>query len=135
MVKTIRNVCIFFNAIQKYGWDNFEHIILEEGLTEEEAVEKEKYYIALWHTNDDNYGYNLTAGGEISPKGWGEKVSKMLIGNKHTYGLVLSEERRQHISEERKEYARTHTFSNRGMNEEEEARRRENLKPVNRVVV
>lgn len=30
--------CIYlWNAIQKYGWDNIEHIILLEGLTAEEA--------------------------------------------------------------------------------------------------
>lgn len=33
----------FYKAIQKYGWDNFEHIILEQHIkTTEEADEKRK---------------------------------------------------------------------------------------------
>lgn len=35
-------------AIKKYGWNNFTHIILEDNiLTQEEANEKERYYIAF----------------------------------------------------------------------------------------
>ena len=30
----------FYVAIQKYGWDNFEHVILFDGLTEQEAKQK-----------------------------------------------------------------------------------------------
>ena len=37
----------FVNAINKYGWDNIKHEILETGLTHKEAKEKEKYYIEL----------------------------------------------------------------------------------------
>lgn len=51
----------FWNAIQKYGFDSFEHVILEENLTYEEACEREIYYIALYDTT--NTGYNVALGG------------------------------------------------------------------------
>lgn len=56
------------NAINKYGWENIEHIILEENLTKEEALEKEKYYIKKYNTIDDNFGYNISTGGEGNNK-------------------------------------------------------------------
>lgn len=58
-----RNNTHFTNAIKKYGWDNFEHIILFEGLTKEEAELMEKCYIALYDTMNDEKGYNKTKGG------------------------------------------------------------------------
>lgn len=54
----------FYRAIQKYGWDNFEHKILFEQLTKSQACRKEQELIAKYHSNDFNYGYNITAGGE-----------------------------------------------------------------------
>lgn len=54
----------FFNSIKKYGWDNFEHIILFEKLSEEEAKSKEKYLINEYKTFDNKYGYNCTLGGD-----------------------------------------------------------------------
>lgn len=54
----------FYNAILKYGWDGFEHIILLEGLDEKTAKEKEQYYIKLYNSNHEEYGYNLTNGGD-----------------------------------------------------------------------
>lgn len=56
----------FYNAIQKYGWDNIEHIILKEGITKEEACELEKYYIQLYKTMDKRFGYNRSIGGEYN---------------------------------------------------------------------
>ena len=53
----------FYNAIQKYGWNNFEHIILETNLTLEQANEKEKFYIEKYNTTNEKYGYNLRFGG------------------------------------------------------------------------
>lgn len=53
-------------AIEKYGWDGFEHVILYRGLTEDEAKQKEIELIAHWNTNDRRYGYNLTLGGDGS---------------------------------------------------------------------
>lgn len=54
----------FYNAIQKYGWDNFEHIILEQKeMTQEEANSLEDFYIKKYNCLDDKYGYNITKGG------------------------------------------------------------------------
>lgn len=53
----------FYYAIQKYGWNNFKHIILLEGLTLEEAWKKEKEYIKKFDTIND--GYNVHEGGKI----------------------------------------------------------------------
>ena len=64
-----KNQEAFYRAIQKYGWDNFEHIIWCENLTQEEAKEWEVILIALFKTNCSRYknperGYNLTDGGD-----------------------------------------------------------------------
>ena len=57
-----RTCTYFYNAIKKYGWDNFEHKILLENLTEEEAEKKEIELIKFYGTQVPN-GYNIDAGG------------------------------------------------------------------------
>ena len=52
----------FARAIMKYGWSNFNHIILEENLSEDEVNEREQYWIAYYNCVAPN-GYNLTTGG------------------------------------------------------------------------
>ena len=54
----------FWRAIQKYGWDNFDHIILYSGLTHDEACETEKRLISELQTNNPDYGYNMSSGGD-----------------------------------------------------------------------
>ena len=54
----------FYNSILKYGWDGFEHEILFENLSEDEAKEKERELINEYNTNNRNFGYNLTGGGD-----------------------------------------------------------------------
>ena len=61
--KNYRTCTAFNRAIQKYGWDGFEHIILFTGQTEEEACQKEIELIAEYKTQDPDYGYNIAAGG------------------------------------------------------------------------
>lgn len=79
--KSYKN-CIYFNrAIQKYGWDNFEHKIVASNLTKEEADNFEKILIKQLNTRDPSYGYNLTDGGE------------------GTCGHKMSEESRRKLSE------------------------------------
>ncbi len=56
----------FFNAIQKYGWDNFSHEIVQEGMTKSEAAKLEKELIAQYDTRNPEKGYNVTAGGDGS---------------------------------------------------------------------
>lgn len=65
----------FYNAIQEYGWDNFDHIILEDNLTQEEANEKEIYYIKYYDSTNHDLGYNLSNGGAFQRCYFGENNS------------------------------------------------------------
>lgn len=70
---------VFYNAIRKYGWDNFEHIIFMDNLSKKEARHIEQLLIELYKTNcqkyyNPRYGYNMTDGGESNP----------MLGNHHT---------------------------------------------------
>lgn len=56
-------------AFDKYGWDNFEHIVLYDNLSDEDAKAIEQNLIAKYKTQDDRYGYNITSGGD-GVKGW-----------------------------------------------------------------
>lgn len=54
----------FYNAIRKYGWDNFKHLILYQNMTGKEAREKEVKLIAHYNTLNNKFGYNQTKGGD-----------------------------------------------------------------------
>lgn len=54
----------FYRAIEKYGWGNFEHIIIVKGLDEETAKWLEIELIKEHNTTNSNYGYNVTEGGD-----------------------------------------------------------------------
>lgn len=90
----------FERAINKYGWDNFEHVILKENLTKEEADYWEKYYIQLWDTTNPDKGYNITPRGNGEGKKLSEETRKK-IGDAHR-GRKLSEEHKKHLSESQK---------------------------------
>ena len=53
----------FYSAIQKYGWDNFSHFILEVD-TPELMYQLEKQYIEYYQTTNPDKGYNKSLGGE-----------------------------------------------------------------------
>lgn len=61
--KNYKNSIRFYNAIQKYGWENFEHILLLSGLSRQQAEEKEKEIIAKYNTTNNEFGYNISKGG------------------------------------------------------------------------
>lgn len=52
----------FFDDIIKYGWDNFIHEILAQGLTKEEADKLESYYIKIYQAYLPEFGYNRNKG-------------------------------------------------------------------------
>ena len=74
----------FYASIQKYGWDNFEHIILEQNLTADEANEREKFWIATFHSDNEQFGYNLTPGGCGQPEKKDNKTLRKKVYCKET---------------------------------------------------
>lgn len=88
----------FYRAICRDGWENFTHEIVLAGVSKAEACEKEKELIAFYKTNDDQYGYNKSTGGESPNEGTAhsnETITKMREAHK---GLVFSEEQKRNMS-------------------------------------
>ena len=56
----------FYNALRKYGWENFTWEIVEESndWNFQTLDEKERYYIKLY--NSIEHGYNILEGGNCS---------------------------------------------------------------------
>ena len=95
----------FARAINKYGWDNIEHIVLQEDLNEEEAGELEQYMIQWYNTSNPDYGYNISLGGECGnfSKETRKKMGEAKRGKNHPmYGKHLSEETKQKLSKAHK---------------------------------
>lgn len=92
----------FYRAIQKYGWNNFTHEVLESGLTYDEACEKERFYINKYQSLVSQNGYNLETGGGANKRMSEEsrrKMSASLTGRKRK---PMSDEARRKISEARR---------------------------------
>ena len=88
----------FYSAILKHGWDNFEHEVFEVE-NEEEMYRKEIELISFYHSNDPEYGYNNSSGGEKSSSGCrrSEETRRKISETKK--GKVLSDEHKRHIAE------------------------------------
>lgn len=83
----------FWKAIQRDGWDNFEHVVIETGLSREMAIAMEKRLIK--ECDSFKNGYNNSYGGE-SMKGYAmaqsikDKISESNSGEKaYWYGKKL----------------------------------------------
>lgn len=125
----------FTSAINKYGWDNIQHIILYKELLKEEAENKEKELIEKYNTTDREYGYNIEKGGclnkEVSQE-TREKLRQNMLGKKHSdktkqrmseahkgdkcywYGKHLTEEHKQKLREVNKKTKRVNQYSTDG---------------------
>ena len=88
----------FSDAINKYGWEAFEHIIVAEHLTKKEACELEQHLIREYRTQDKKYGYNITNGGEFFRHT--EESKRLMSENRKGKGLQkFSEEHKQKLRE------------------------------------
>ena len=114
---------LFHRAIQKYGWNNITHEIVANDLSKDDACALEVQLIAKYKTNNPEYGYNRTSGGDgtcefshLNPHDdeWRKKVSLANTGKKRTeaakqkmreakLGKHRSEETKQKISKAHKD--------------------------------
>lgn len=105
----------FTSAIKKYGWDNFEHEILFENLTKEEAEQKEVELIAKYNSANREFGYNIQNGGSSNGR--------------------FTEETKEKIRQSTFAYFATHDNPMQGKTVSEESKKRNMLSQPNRKVV
>ena len=96
---------LFYRAIQKYGWNNFNHIILIDKLSKQEAEIKEVEMIKKYNSHCNKYGYNVLD--DIN-----KHITERNIKKKSKHKRIVKEETRQklkqanlgkHLSNETKE--------------------------------
>ena len=91
------------NSIEKYGFEAFEVIKeFDTAYSIEELKEKERYWVSFYKSNDANYGYNRTEGGEEHPN-YGKPCSE------ETKNKISKSHRGLHIGENNPMYGKHHT--------------------------
>lgn len=103
---------LIYNAIKKYDWNNIKHEILLDGLTKEKAEQKEIELIAQYKSNNRDFGYNVSNGGECVGKH--SEETKRKISEKTKGKWNHSEETKRKMSESKKGennsfYGKTHS--------------------------
>jgi len=54
----------FYNALRKYGIENFEYSVIDTADNIEELKQKEIFHIAKHRSFEEDFGYNMTPGGD-----------------------------------------------------------------------
>lgn len=72
-----KNCPVFYNAILKHGWENFNHEIIDSADNIKDAELKEKYYIEKYRSTEREFGYNICIGGDISKNDSSERRKKI----------------------------------------------------------
>lgn len=88
----------FWNAIQKYGWNNIKHEVLYEVSTQEEAEILEMELIEYYQSTNPDFGYNIEKGGfihKVGIKPWNTGLPKE---QQPAYGHSPSQETRERIA-------------------------------------
>lgn len=98
-----RIITPLYNAIGKYGWENFEFtILIKDNTINYDFLDFwECYFIDLFDTLNKNKGYNLESGGNKNKNLSPETKEKLKIAqnkNKHFLGKKHTEEAKKKIS-------------------------------------
>lgn len=113
----------FHAAINKYGWDNFTHEVLAEGLTLAEANTIEAEMISKYNTIAP-HGYNLRSGGDNSRHSDETKALQRVakLGRRHTPEAIekIRANSRNQSAETRAKISKTNT----GKKRDQETRER-----------
>ena len=140
--KGYRTCAKFWNAICKYGWENFSLEILADNLSVKESIEMEKQYIKTLHSNEDEFGYNILSQepgfGRLSEE-TKQKIRKAHIGlkkgmhkrEKSKFRRPRSEEHCRHLSESLKGNTPWNKGLKTGPLKEETKRKMSNLRRTN----
>lgn len=107
-------------AIRKYGVNNFIFSIIQVLNTEHEYNQAEMYWIKYFNSNNLNYGYNLTQGGDGSSGREQTKITrakisktkkgKMIGKDNPFYGKTHSEKTKNEISRKNTGLAKSDLF-------------------------
>lgn len=87
----------FYREIEEYGWDNFEHIVIAENLTKEQAGALERELINEFDSADSAYGYNIALGGEGTESFSDEYKKRLSEAQKRRYEDDSVRERQKSI--------------------------------------
>ena len=97
---------LVYKAIEKYGWDNIEHIVVRDGLSKEEALILEKKLIKRYDLRNREKGYNVHPGGSAAMSASKESRDKISEWRKRNqfgeanpfYGKHRTEEQNRAVS-------------------------------------
>lgn len=90
-----RNQKRLYAAIQHYGWENIQHNIIRDNLSEEQGKSLEEELIKKFNTQNHANGYNTKNGGQMfgeHDEEFIENARKRMIGNKYCVGRKISKE-------------------------------------------
>lgn len=96
--KGYKGCTLFERAINKYGWDNFEHIIIADNLTQDVSSQMEKDLIALYDSRNPQKGYNISAGGDSGHAGVPMSAEARRKISESQKGKIVSSETRNKMS-------------------------------------
>lgn len=88
-----------YAAIQRYGWDNLSHFVVAENLMYHDACEMERRLIAALKTNQREYGYNKSIGGENSSVGCHRTEEQKAVLSAATKAKWIDNDYRKRVSE------------------------------------